>query len=417
MSKKMNMKNINNVIRTWVGKSIAFLGMAGIFIIRSGITFHKKVGNFVAARYKKISTKEIVSMGGIVLTLITVWALHNQLSSQASNARKQISAEQFKNAIEHLGSEKPTIVLGGVHALHNLAVSFPEEYSQAVFEVLCSFIREETANPEYKKKFPSTTDAADEKPAILPSNQATSPIVIQTVIDKLFRDEKFEGYREYKANLSGAFLRGMDFSKASLQKANLANAYLQRVNLSSANLQEANLHTANMQRVNLISANLQEANLHAANLQGAFLSEANFSRADLSDAKLETDFSHNVNFQGANFNAVDLQKIFFYNTNFQGANLWSVKLRRSRIRGVNFRGVQDHILWRWPRDFVRDAIKNGTGLKTNLSGITLYDDEGKELKLDDEEKKKLFRANGANVDDLSAAEVQEIFGKIEANKK
>ena len=75
-----------------------------------------------------------------------------QLHDQTENTKKQIAAEQFKNAIEHLGSQEQPVVLGGVHALHNLAMNFPEQYSQPVFEVLCSFIREATADPDYKPK-------------------------------------------------------------------------------------------------------------------------------------------------------------------------------------------------------------------------------------------------------------------------
>jgi hypothetical protein len=49
----------------------------------------------------------------------------------------------FKNAIEHLGNKEPAIILGGIYALHQIAKD-NEEYSNQVFEILCSYIREET---------------------------------------------------------------------------------------------------------------------------------------------------------------------------------------------------------------------------------------------------------------------------------
>jgi len=61
------------------------------------------------------------------------------------------------------------------------------------------------------------------------------------------------------------------------------------------------------------------------------------------------------------------------------------------------------------RETIQDAIKNQVGLKTDLSYITLYDDEGNKLDLDEDGKKAWFRKKGANVDDLSAEEVQELF--------
>jgi uncharacterized membrane protein YciS (DUF1049 family) len=94
----------------------------------------------------------VVTVLGLAWTIVQVEFMRDQLASQADNARKQIAAEQFKNAIEHLGSEKQTVVLGGVHALHNLAMNFPDDYSQPVFEVLCSFIHEETIKSEYQKQ-------------------------------------------------------------------------------------------------------------------------------------------------------------------------------------------------------------------------------------------------------------------------
>ena len=159
-----------------------------------------------------------------------------QLDQQADIARKQIAAEQFNQAIEHLGSEKQTVVLGGVHALHNLAMNFPDEYSKQVFEVLCSFIREETSKPEYQKKVVVAIEATDEtkmtSPTVItigfaikyippPEKPIAVSLIIQTIVDKLFKEkvevtnektgETKELYRNHDANLSGAFLRGVNF--------------------------------------------------------------------------------------------------------------------------------------------------------------------------------------------------------------
>jgi len=55
------------------------------------------------------------------------------LQPQENIAKRQSTAEHFKNAIDHLGSEQQPVVLGGVHALHNLAVYDSDGYSQQVF--------------------------------------------------------------------------------------------------------------------------------------------------------------------------------------------------------------------------------------------------------------------------------------------
>jgi hypothetical protein len=257
------------------------------------------------------------------------------LERQTENTQKQIAAEQFKNAVDHLGNEKQSVVLGGVHALHNLATTFPEQYGKQVFEVLCSFIREETRKPEYQAKIEAMIESTDqtkvssgETPTtwlILPnmsrplipmdsSKPATSLIVIQTIVDKLFRetfeyiDEKTgktkELYREYSVNLRGAYLREIDFSLKGRKylnwpKADLRNTDLQGAVLWEANLQGAELEKANLQETILLEADLrgawlweadlQGADLLKANLQGARLIGANLQGAELYGAKLDED--------------------------------------------------------------------------------------------------------------------------------
>jgi len=333
-----------------------------------------------------------------VIMLYQIWLQFElqteTLKTQTENTEKQFTAELYKNAVEHLGHEQQTVVLGGVHALHDLARNHKDAYSQQVFELLCSFIREKTAKPEYQAQILATPKSSDETKTPTPTattptislpffrqsdkpetpNQATSLIVIQTIVDKLFREaieldeidektgEKFILYRKYEANLSGAFLRGVDFTNASLRKANL-----QKVDLQGANLQGANL----------LGASLQGTNLSGANLQGAGLWNANLQRADLQNA------------------------------NLQGADLWNANLQGAKLSGADLRGVQCNSMN--IRERIKDAIKDNTFLKTDLSIITLYDDDGNALDLDEDGKKAWFRERGAIVDDLTAEEVQELF--------
>lgn len=99
-----------------------------------------------------------------------------------------------------------------------------------------------------------------------------------------------------KANLSGAYLSGVNLSGAKFNFANLSEAYLFDANLSWAYLSEANLIGAKLQKSNLTGAylygadlsgaDMTEANLSGANLYGADLSGADLSGADLTGANL-----------------------------------------------------------------------------------------------------------------------------------
>ena len=79
-------------------------------------------------------------------------------------------------------------------------------------------------------------------------------------------NEDREGWRDMRADLSGANLQGADLSGANLQGADLSGA-----DLSGANLQGADLSGANLRRANLFEANLQGADLSGADLRGADL--------------------------------------------------------------------------------------------------------------------------------------------------
>ena len=371
----------------------------------------------------EVISKIVTPFLAFIITLLGLYRIFkqfqiqvNQVKDQAENSRKQIAAEQFKNAIDHLGDEKHAIVLGGVHALHNLARNYPKEYSQQVFEVLCSFVREETTKPEYQRKVLEAIDSYDKKQAALQASslptqtnqtvQGASLIVIQTIVDKLFRDEKSrEFYQMYDINLSGAFLRGVNFYYAHLQKkaglSDLEKADLQGVVLACANLQGAWLHCTNLRGANLGGANLQKAWLSCANLQGAkLMGETNLQEAFLKQTKL----------QGARLLGTDLRETDLEDAKFQGASFRHVRLQKNVLLGTDFRGIHssdEEILL-----ILDNAIKSGTGLKTDLSGITLYDDEGNKLILTEEQKKEWLHKRGAKVDDLSTDETQEFFKEL-----
>ena len=447
-------------------------------------------------------------------------------------AQSQVTAEQFNNAIHNLGNENQAVVLGGIHALNHLAMKH-DEYRQQVFDILCSFLREETVKEEYQKRILASIDSSEEPYIPDTSQQVTSRVVIQTIVDRLFREEKSsELYQQYNANLRGAFLRGINFCKASgnlnWQKADLQNVDLQGVSLEGAHLQEANfcgakmqgallvnaklqkavlvksefmgadlshanlqetvLNNANLQKANLSfadlrkadlsNANLQEANFNKANLRGADLSytilqeavlnNANLQGADLSYAKLQKAMLVNANLRGttnlgfadlqeadlsgANLEGVtlgsanlkksiligaSLQEAVLVGANFEEANLSSAKLlnvdlsladlcgadlhganlcgallcgtklHKTKIENADFRGVSATL------NTVIHAAEQGTGLSTDLSGITLYDDDGNKLDLTEDQKVEWFREQGAKVDDLTAEEVQQLAKELE----
>jgi len=319
---------------------------------------------------KKLENFSKISIAAVsmILGLFALFLVWGQLQAQTDIAKRQSAAEHFKNAVEHLGSEKQPIVLGGVHALHNLAVENPKDYSKPVFEILCSFIREETATQDYKDKVEAKLAAEEESqkmdaesdPATTPSKsteqpQTTSLIVIQTIVDKLFRYENLNEnvYRKNKVNLSGAFLRALDFSHVQwegevidLQNANVqgikfCNSNLQGANFKDANLQGADLSHANLREAVLSDANLQGAVLYGAKLQGALLVKANLQGADLSHADLQEAGLSGANLQGAVLYGANLQVARLRNAHLQWANLRSANLQGADLSRADITDVKN----------------------------------------------------------------------------
>ena len=82
-------------------------------------------------------------------------------------------------------------------------------------------------------------------------------------------NEDCEGWRDMRADLHGAYLRGADLSEAYLRGADLSGADLREADLSGADLREAYLWGAYLR-----GADLREADLSEAYLRGADLREA-----------------------------------------------------------------------------------------------------------------------------------------------
>ncbi len=147
----------------------------------------------------KITIPFLVGIG----TILVIGLALMQLANQKDIANKTLRHTQFKEAIEHLGHKEQSVILGGIHALHNLATIDPS-YQKQVLNILCSFIRIETTKPGYKELIRVTNlrnraerlrDVVkiaqyNEEIKVLLSNKdnrIVSTQVIQTIINLLFR--------------------------------------------------------------------------------------------------------------------------------------------------------------------------------------------------------------------------------------
>jgi Pentapeptide repeats (8 copies) len=227
-------------------------------------------------------TTIVQALGGVVLG-VTAYVGYRNLKIGEENLKvgqknlevtedKQVT-ERFSKSIEHLGSDKIDIRLGGIYALEQIAFD-SAKYHWTIVEILSAFIREK-----------SRSNSAD---SVGVDIQAALTVIGRR---KQYPNDKVIDLR--KISLVGVELQNTNFSKADFSSTNLSNA-----NLSGANLSEANLSLTN-----LIGADLSNAHLNGADLKNTHLDDSpEPDEYEYPEDRLDIDFDSTA----ANLNGTDL---------------------------------------------------------------------------------------------------------------
>ena len=199
------------------------------------------------------------------------------MQKTADSTEKGNIAERFKNAIEHLGHESPSVRMGGIYALHHIAQD-EKEYRERVFEILCAHIRETTTHCEYKPQA---------IPTLIGYRGVRQPsIEVQSILKLLFSENSIPGtYEGFCANLDYVNLEGAGLMYSNLETARFIGTNLQKVRFHSSNLQKVEFNGANLRGVYFPKAQLQEARFLDANLENSYFKKSNLQGADLGGAK------------------------------------------------------------------------------------------------------------------------------------
>ncbi len=219
-------------------------------------------------------------LGGVIVGIglyLTYRRLQQTDTTNRISEEGQVT-ERFSRAIEHLGSEKEAIQLGGVYALERIGRDSAKDHA-AVMEVLSAFIRD-VATEEANTRYEVDDDG---------NRKAVGPLVrtvIQAAVTVLGRREVRLGeppinlrgvwLREYDlkgAHFEGADLIGVHFEGANLFRAHLGRALLFRARLDGADLGEANLENARLANACFDAVNLYKMRINGSQLRRAFFSE------------------------------------------------------------------------------------------------------------------------------------------------
>jgi hypothetical protein len=240
-----------------------------------------------------VRTTLVQGMGGLLLIAgayftwqqLQLGRLQLRQSLDTSTAQIQLSREgqitdQFSRAVEQLGHERPSVRVGAIYALEQIA-HMSERMRAPIHELLAAYVRAESVWAHHDPETFTAVETDFPGDSELPLLKVRAPDV-QAAITILGRRTELPGevIELQSVDLRSAYLGDSNFRRAIFGRSILAQSDLSRADLSDAWLRRANLRDAV-----LAGARLRGAVLRNAVLCGTDLSEADLSGADLRDAK------------------------------------------------------------------------------------------------------------------------------------
>lgn len=275
----------------------------------------------------------------LVTSLTTVVALaFTWLTVKATQRQVEVTnqgqlTDRFNKAVDHLGSDKMELRIGGIHALERISLD-SEDDRDTIGELLSAFIRNRAAkNPSGTCTVTASADVSIAM-SVLYRRNWNSPQLVNLDLKELClsglhirlknSNYKFEPY-EYDTvpleidGFRDADLSDTDFSKASLVDVIFSDANLEGANFTGADLADASMHEATVTNATLTGADLRGAYLNETNFTGANLSSAKLMGADLSESNLT-----NANLRNADLTYADLTGAHLDGADLTGATLLNV---------------------------------------------------------------------------------------------
>lgn len=242
--------------------------------------------------------------------VITEKTVANQ-SKQLEHAQKSQIDERFKNAVEHLGSEKDVVIMGGVAVLHQIAIDNSKNYAEVVFNILTSYIRTSTNVFKVETKEIKHT-------------------VIQMIVDYLFKNvhSKNYPYNNLRANLQSTNLSSINLNNSVIIDANLFNSFL-----------------PSLKNVHLKGSNVSSCDFLHATIENCFFDETDFSSSKFYVSRIiSTKFNFkeliDLLFIESEINNVAIEKSEVFKLEAYNCKIDNLKLEDSELLGANLTGCE-----------------------------------------------------------------------------
>lgn len=246
---------------------------------------------------------------------------------QADTARRSLLNERYQKAAEMLGSQVPSVRLGGIYALARLASEHPVGYHIQIMRLLCAFVRNPTKEDDDKEGSDQSQMVREDVQEVMVAIGNRSAVQVE--------EEEQHWLNLSNADLGGVCLLGANLAHASLLGAALNYARLDHAHLEGALLRDAELYGASLIQANLNDAELNGAELGSAKLYSAKLNRASLSGANLSKAKLKGVHLNDASLAGATLEGASLKSATLTNADLTEAKLKDVNLSGATLRKCN----------------------------------------------------------------------------------
>ncbi|MEU6933356.1 pentapeptide repeat-containing protein [Streptomyces sp. NPDC046374] len=337
------------------GAGLVVLG--SVFVVLPGVVVdHDLAGASVSAQDRltavnAVRTTLLQVVGGLVV-LFGAYATWRQLRVSQDGLRatqEGYVTDRFSRAVDQLGSDKPDVRIGGLHALWRIAEHSARD-REAIISIQAAYLRTHLPWPPAGPESPAA-DVPINDIAPLETRAADAQVAL-TALGVLcqHREQPWVNLSITdlrRADCDGLWFPEVNFDRASMEAAGLYHANLTQASLVSVNLRHADLTTAILRRTRCVLADLRAAKLVETDLR-----DADFTDADLREANLRKADAHGAVFHRADLRMADLR----------GTDLSTAHLVEARLTGAL---ASERT--RWPADFDHTA-----------AGVVDTDDPGPE---------------------------------------
>jgi uncharacterized protein YjbI with pentapeptide repeats len=156
----------------------------------------------------------------------------------------------------------------------------------------------------------------------------TNAIIENSVLNDITGERTtFKNTKLYNNNLEDSFLRGSDFTKATLKKINMKGTYLD----SKKNNRDDRNVTKFIKTI-IDDVDFEGATMEHAEFNNAVMKHVNFEDADLEMVNLKDAYMDDVNLTGADLQNTILTGTHIKNVNFTRTILWNYdNIRKSKV--------------------------------------------------------------------------------------